>query len=67
MVKKQVGTDDRDLEHLTEIWSLLTPEEKDYLRSNYLVQQFKKNEILHCEGDKSHSHDVPHPGQDQDL
>lgn len=52
MVKKQVGTDDRDLEHLAEIWSLLTPEEKEYLRSNYLVQQFKKNEILHCEGDR---------------
>jgi len=52
MVKKQAPADDKELERLTEIWSLLTPEEKDYLRSNYLVQQFKKNEILHYEGDK---------------
>jgi len=52
MVKKQAPADNKELEQLTEIWGLLTPDEQDYLRSNYLVQQFKKNEILHFEGDK---------------
>lgn len=51
MVKKQATTDARELEQLCEIWSLLTSEEQDYLRSNYLVQHFRKNEILHYEGD----------------
>lgn len=52
MVKKQATNDSKDLESISEIWSLLTPEEKDYVRANYLIQQFKKNEILHCEGDR---------------
>jgi len=52
MVKKQAVTDIKELENLTDIWSLLNPEEQEYLRSNYQIQQFKKNEILHYEGDK---------------
>lgn len=52
MVKKQATIDPRELEQLCEIWSLLTPDEQEFLRSNYLVQQFKKNEILHYEGDR---------------
>jgi CRP-like cAMP-binding protein len=52
MVKKQVLTDTKDLESLVEIWQTLTPEEQEYLKANFSVQHFKKNEIIHYEGDK---------------
>jgi CRP-like cAMP-binding protein len=52
MVKRQTISDPKDLECMTEIWQVLTPEEKDYLRDNFQVQNFKKNEIMHYEGDK---------------
>jgi len=52
MVKKQSITETRDLENLVEIWQTLTPDEQDYLKANYSVQNFKKNEIIHYEGDK---------------
>lgn len=51
-MKKQSVTFNKDLETLEEIWSILTTEEREYLRSNFVVQQFKKNEIIHYEGDK---------------
>ena len=51
-MKKQSVTFNKDLENLEEIWSILTTEEREYLRSNFVVQQFKKNEIIHYEGDK---------------
>jgi CRP/FNR family transcriptional regulator, polysaccharide utilization system transcription regulator len=52
MVKRQLISDTKDLENMTEIWQVLTPEEKDYLKSNFQIQNFKKNEIIHYEGDK---------------
>lgn len=45
-------TYNRELENLEEIWKILTQDEREYLRSNFIVQQFKKNEIIHYEGDK---------------
>jgi len=52
MVKKQTITETKELENLVEIWQSLTPEEQEYLKSNFSVQHFKKNEIIHYEGDK---------------
>lgn len=52
MVKKQTITETKELENLVEIWQALTPEEQEYLKSNFFVQHFKKNEIIHYEGDK---------------
>lgn len=52
MVKKQTLTEAKELESLIEIWQTLTPDEQEYLKANYLVQNFKKNEIIHYEGDK---------------
>jgi CRP/FNR family transcriptional regulator, polysaccharide utilization system transcription regulator len=52
MVRRQTISETKELECLTEIWQTLTPEEQDYLKSNYLIQNFKKNEIIHYEGDK---------------
>jgi len=52
MVKKQILTDTKELENLVEIWQVLTPDEQEYLKANFIVQHFKKNEIIHCEGDR---------------
>jgi len=52
MVKKQVLTEAKELENLVGIWQVLTPDEQEYLKANFLVQQFKKNEIIHYEGDR---------------
>jgi CRP/FNR family transcriptional regulator, polysaccharide utilization system transcription regulator len=52
MVKKQAVTDSSVLENLTDFWTLLKPDEQEYLQSNFVVQQFKKNDILHYEGEK---------------
>jgi len=51
-VKKQSVSFNKDLETLEEIWNVLSLDEREYLRSNFVVQQFKKNEIIHYEGDK---------------
>ena len=51
MVKRQSNTDSKDLEFMTEIWGVLTPEEKEFLKANFQVVNYKKNEIIHYEGD----------------
>ncbi len=50
-MRKQATTSNKEIEELEELWNVLNPEEKEFLRSAYIVQQFKKNEIIHCEGD----------------
>jgi len=52
MVKKQSITEARELENLVEIWQTLTPDEQEYLKANFSIQNFRKNEIIHYEGDK---------------
>jgi len=32
-------------------WDILTPDERQFVKSNYTVHFYKKNEIIHCEGD----------------
>ncbi len=50
MVKKQpievVG-----IEEIHEFWDVLTEEQRTYLNSNITLQHFKKNELIHSEGD----------------
>jgi CRP/FNR family transcriptional regulator, polysaccharide utilization system transcription regulator len=52
MVKRQSISETKELESLTDIWQTLSAEEQDYLKSNYQVQNFKKNEVIHYEGDR---------------
>ena len=40
-----------NIEEVSDIWKMLTPEQMDYLKSNYLVQNYKKNEVIYCEGE----------------
>ncbi|MBP1640262.1 MAG: transcriptional regulator [Bacteroidetes bacterium] len=49
MAPKQ--TTDLSILSLPGIWDVLTGEQLDYLRNNSKVQQFKRNEMIYCEGD----------------
>lgn len=52
MVKRQLISDTKDLECMSDIWNVLSTDEKEFLKVNFQVQNFKKNEIIHYEGDK---------------
>ena len=39
-------------EGLSEIWALLTPEEKRRLTDNFVIHNFKRNQIIYAEGDE---------------
>ena len=38
---------------LSEVWRVLTDKEREILRSNSTIQQFKRNEFIYCEGDET--------------
>lgn len=42
----------KPIEEILSVWDVLTPDERQFVKSNYSVHHFKKNEIIHCEGDK---------------
>jgi CRP-like cAMP-binding protein len=42
----------KPIEEILSVWDVLTPDERRFVRSNYTVQHFKKNEMIHCEGDR---------------
>lgn len=39
-------------EGLSEIWALLSPEEKRHLADNFVIHKFKRNQIIYAEGDE---------------
>ncbi|MBP5135435.1 MAG: Crp/Fnr family transcriptional regulator [Paludibacteraceae bacterium] len=41
----------KSIEDLSQLWAVLTAEQRDILRENYTVKKFKKNEIIYQEGD----------------
>ncbi len=51
MAKKNVS-ELKPIEEILSVWDVLTPDERQFVRNNYTVHFFKKNEIIHCEGDK---------------
>lgn len=51
MSKKQLHDDIPDLWELNPVWDVLTDDEKEYIAANARVYTFKKNEIIHREGD----------------
>ena len=48
---KQLITDLKRIDETSVLWDVLTPTQRDYLSENYIVQHFKKNEIIYSEGD----------------
>lgn len=41
----------KSIEEVLDLWMVLTPEQLAYLKENYEVQKYKKNQIVYCEGD----------------
>jgi len=50
MAKKQEN-EFKSIEEISDMWKMLTPEQMDYLKDNYEIQKYKKNQIVYCEGD----------------
>ncbi|HLP04689.1 MAG TPA: Crp/Fnr family transcriptional regulator [Paludibacter sp.] len=50
MAKKHVSTL-KPIEEIMSVWDVLTPDERQFVKNNYTTHRFKKNEIIHCEGD----------------
>lgn len=50
MAHKQ-NQEEKKLWDFSPVWAVLTDEEKEYLEENVSVHYFKKNEMIHCEGD----------------
>lgn len=38
-------------DYIVDIWTPLTAEQKEFLSDNFIVQHYKKNEMIYCEGD----------------
>ena len=38
-------------ELISDIWSLLNEEQQEFLANHFTLQNYKKNEIIHCEGE----------------
>ena len=51
MVKQDKKTIDL-FTSLSEVWRVLTEDERDILRNNSKILNFKKNEMIYCEGDE---------------
>lgn len=50
MAKKHVS-ELKPIEEILSVWDVLTPDERQFVKHNYTVHHFKKNEMIHCEGD----------------
>lgn len=50
MAKKLVSAP-RPIDEIMTVWDVLTPDERQFVFNNYTVHHFKKNEMIHCEGE----------------
>ena len=50
MAKRQV-VDFKKIDEVSDFWDVLTDNQRDYLMDNSIVQHYKKNELIHAEGD----------------
>lgn len=48
---KKIVPDAKPIEEIMRDWDILTPDERQFVSNNYTVHHFKKNEIIHYEGD----------------
>jgi CRP-like cAMP-binding protein len=48
---KKTAIELKPLEKILSLWDVLTPDERQFVNNNYTVHHFKKNEVIHHEGD----------------
>ncbi len=51
MAKKH-NFENKPIEEVFSFWDVLTPDERQFVRNNYKASFYKKNEMIHCEGDR---------------
>jgi CRP-like cAMP-binding protein len=51
MIKKYIS-ELKPIEEVFSVWDVLTPDERQFVRNNYSVHHFKKNEMIQIEGDR---------------
>jgi len=39
------------IEEILTVWDVLTPDERQFVKNNFTIHHYKKNEIIHCEGE----------------
>jgi CRP-like cAMP-binding protein len=51
MAKKNVS-ELKPIHEVLSVWDVLTPDERQFVSNNFTAHSFKKNEMIHCEGDR---------------
>lgn len=51
MAKKNVS-ELKPINEVLSVWDVLTPDERQFVSNNFTAHFFKKNEMIHCEGDR---------------
>ena len=51
MAKRRSQEEDKKIWELSSVWNVLSDEEKDYVDRHVTIHRFRKNEIIHHEGD----------------
>ena len=41
----------KPIDEILTVWDVLTPDERQFLKNSFTVHHFKKNELIHCEGE----------------
>lgn len=48
---KKGENENPSIEEVSHVWSVLNEEQLNYLKSNYVVRKYRKNEMVYCEGE----------------
>lgn len=48
---KKIALDLKPIDQVMTVWDALTPDERQFVSSSYTVHHFKRNEMIHCEGE----------------
>lgn len=50
-MSKKIVSELKPIEDVMTAWDVLTPDERQYVKNTHSVHFYKKNEVIHCEGD----------------
>lgn len=50
-MSKKEEAEYKSIDEVSDLWKMLTPEQMEYLKNNYVIQKYKKNETVYYEGE----------------
>ena len=50
-MSKKIFSELKPIDEVMNTWDVLTPDERQYVKNTHSVHFYKKNEVIHCEGD----------------